>query len=439
MKGATFVRFLVMLFLPPLLLTVSCRPVADLSREELSRIPPSVRAQEGTAPFDDLDLPSLEKAVAASIRYYRGRGAEEKHCLRGRCHSAAEMISGLERFLKIMKSELSAAAKERAVREEFDIVATDEDIVYTGYYEPILNGSLQRTSRCRYPLYRVPEETVVVRLDRFEGAWGQDRLIGRLEKGEVVPHYSRRQIDSQGILAGRGLEIAWVDDPVDLFSLHIQGSGKIRLDDGRQVAVSYAQSNGRPFRGLTGMMTARGLLTEGEGSYERMKKVLRERPAERQELMNYNERYIFFRVVPEGPLGALGLTLVPGRSVATDLDIYPKGALAIIETRKPAFADDGRIVSWQPFSRLVLNHDTGAAIKGPGRVDIFCGIGPEAERTAGAMKEKGRMFFILKRRDRQGRIPSGFDSPGSFCYTAAAGGGKGHGGKTSSHRAVPEE
>jgi len=310
------------------------------------------------------------------------------------------MISGLESFLKIMKSDLSAVAKERVIRAEFEIVAADEDTVFTGYYEPILNGSLTRTERCRYPLYRIPEETVVIRLDRFEGTWGQGRLIGRLDKGEVLPHFSRRQIDSQGVLAGRGLEIAWVDDPVDLFSLHIQGSGKIRLADGRQIAVNYAQSNGRPFRGLTGMMASRGLLAEGERSYEQMKRVLRERPEERQELMNYNQRYIFFRIVPEGPLGALGLTLVPERSIATDLDLYPKGALAMIETRKPVFADDGRILSWQPFTRLVLNHDTGAAIKGPGRVDLFCGTGPVAERTAGAMKEKGRMFFILKRSDQ---------------------------------------
>ncbi len=391
---------LLLLLLPTLLFIASCRPVSDLSRDDSPRIPPSIQVQEGTVPFDDLDLPSLEKAIAVSIQYYRSRGAEETHCLRDRCYSAVEMISGLESFLKIMKSDLSAVAKERVIRGEFEIVAADEDTVFTGYYEPILNGSLTRTERCRYPLYRIPEETVVIRLDRFEGTWGQGRLIGRLDKGEVLPHFSRRQIDSQGVLAGRGLEIAWVDDPVDLFSLHIQGSGKIRLADGRQIAVNYAQSNGRPFRGLTGMMASRGLLAEGERSYEQMKRVLRERPEERQELMNYNQRYIFFRIVPEGPLGALGLTLVPERSIATDLDLYPKGALAMIETRKPVFADDGRILSWQPFSRLVLNHDTGAAIKGPGRVDLFCGTGPVAERTAGAMKEKGRMFFILKRSDQ---------------------------------------
>jgi len=389
--------FLILLFLPLILLVASCRPVSDLSREDSPRVPPSYQVREEEAMLDDLDLSSLKKAIGVSIQYYRSRGAEETYCLRNRCYSSAEMIASLESFLRIMISDLPAAAKLKAIREEFEIVAADEDIVFTGYYEPILKGSLKRTEHCRYPLYRTPEETVVVRLDRFQGTYSQGRLIGRLEKGEVLPHFSRRQIDSEGVLAGRGLEIAWVDNPVDLFSLHIQGSGKIRLADGRQVAVNYAQSNGRPFRGLTGMMAARGLLAEGERSYEQMKRVLLDRPGERQELMNYNERYIFFRIVPEGPLGALGLTLVPGRSIATDFDLYPKGALAMIETRKPVFDDEGRIISWQPFSRLVLNHDTGAAIKGPGRVDLFCGTGPAAERTAGAMKEKGRMFFILKR------------------------------------------
>ncbi|HPC32023.1 MAG TPA: MltA domain-containing protein [Syntrophales bacterium] len=395
---------LAILLLMVLFLT-TCRPAPGIRLQpEQAPVPVPFPMRTGETFPDDLDLVSLEKALTASVRYYRNQGAFGSHCYRSRCYNSREMIAGLERFLQIMKSDLPAAAKEAAIREDFELVEagdSDEDsVLVTGYYEPVLNGSLERTERFRYPLYKPPEETVVVRLDEFGEKCGPGRLIGRLVEGEVLPHYTRREIDSEGALAGRGLEIAWVDDPVALFSLHIQGSGKLRLADGRLMAVNFAQSNGRPFRGLTEMMAARGLLGEGGRSYEEMKRVLNERVAERQELMNYNERYIFFRFVSEGPIGALGFPLVPGRSIATDLTLYPKGALAVIRTRKPVFDTDGRIVSWQSFTRFVLNQDTGAAIKGPGRVDLFCGQGPAAERAAGAMKEKGRLTFLLLKTGR---------------------------------------
>jgi membrane-bound lytic murein transglycosylase A len=298
---------------------------------------------------------------------------------------------------------LTSGEREQKIRDDFVLVragGTSEDegkVLFTGYFEPILEGSRLKTDRFRYPLYKTPDETVVVTVDRAgtNGQDGNDKLVGRLHNGEVIPHFSRREIDEEGVLAGRGLEIAWVDDQVALFLLHIQGSGKIRLPDGRLLHVTYAQSNGRPFRGLTTMMVEKGLLKENGKSYEHMKRFLLDNPEGRQELMNYNERYVFFRTVADGPLGALNLPLVAGRSIATDLDLYPRGALALIKTRKPVFDEQGRISSWKTFSRFVLNHDTGAAIKGPGRVDLFCGTGEKAERTAGAMKENGELFFLF--------------------------------------------
>ena len=391
--------YLVFLLLWSLLLPVACRPVAELPREETWRPAPSAAAGGGEAAFpDDLDYRSLEQAVTRSIAFYEQQGARSSYCYRDRCRTAAEMIAGLREFLRIAGSDLPVAEREKAVRERFLLLPVADDVLVTGYYEPILNGALHKSERFRYPIYRPPPEAVVVRLDRFAAKYGNDRLVGQVRKGEVLPLPTRREIDAEGALRGRGLEIAWVDDPVALFSLHIQGSGKIRLTDGRMIRVTYAQSNGRPFRGLTAMMADRGLLKEGERSYELMKKTLYERSAEeRQELMNYNERYIFFRMVSEGPLGALGLPLVAGRSIAADLDLYPRGGLAMLKTRKPVFDREGNIVSWQSFTRFVLNHDAGAAIKGPGRIDLFCGTGPEAERTAGAMKEKGELYFLFRK------------------------------------------
>jgi membrane-bound lytic murein transglycosylase A len=398
-------RILNFLVLLPVLFMATCAPIKEMPRKEYPRGPAPVVSVPEAVELDDLDLASLEKAVALSIQFYEKSGSKESYCLRGQCYSSREMIAGLEQFLKIMRRDMLPEEKEQVIRDEFilaraaaDKAGAEGKVLFTGYFEPILEGSRTKTDRFRYPLYKTPGETVVVPVNRAEGQDGQDKFVGRLHNGEIVSHFSRREIDEAGILAGRGLEIAWVDDPVALFLLHIQGSGKIRLADGCLLQVTYAQSNGRPFRGLTGMMVGKGLLKENERSYAKMKRFLLDNPEGRQELMNYNERYVFFRTAAEGPLGALNLPLVAGRSIATDLDIYPRGALALIKTRKPVYDEQGRVSSWQTFSRFVLNHDTGAAIKGPGRADLFCGTGATAERTAGAMKERGELYFLLVRK-----------------------------------------
>ena len=397
-------RIIIFLILFPAFFLAGCAPISEMPREKSRGGQPPFASVQDAGQMDDLDLDSLEKAVALSIQYYEKAGSNGSYCLRDQCYSSREIIDGLEKFLRIMRRDMTPEEVERTIRDEFILVrvagtaGVEGNVVFTGYFEPILEGSRTKTDRFRYPLYKTPGETVVVPVDRSDSQDGRDKFVGRLHNGEVIPHFSRREIDENGVLAGRGLEIAWVDDQVALFLLHIKGSGKIRLPEGRLLHVTYAQSNGRQFRGLTGMMVEKGLLKENEKSYEQMKRFLLDHPEERQELMSYNERYVFFRTATEGPLGALNLPLVAGRSIATDLDIYPRGALALIKTRKPVFDEQGRISSWQSFSRFVLNHDTGAAIKGPGRADLFCGTGEAAERTAGAMKESGELYFLVKKR-----------------------------------------
>ncbi|MGZ3580202.1 MAG: 3D domain-containing protein, partial [Syntrophales bacterium] len=128
-------------------------------------------------------------------------------------------------------------------------------------------------------------------------------------------------------------------------------------------------------------------------------------PAELSDIFNYNESYVFFRVVENGPIGALGLTLTSGRSIATDLDLFPRGALAFIRLRKPVFEKNGNIKAWKTFSRFVLNQDTGGVIKGPGRVDLFCGTGSDAEMLAGSLKENGELYFLVKKKVSRAGVP----------------------------------
>jgi membrane-bound lytic murein transglycosylase A len=150
----------------------------------------------------------------------------------------------------------------------------------------------------------------------------------------------------------------------------------------------------------------RSNLSQAETSHQSLKKYLREHTDDLSEIFGYNESYIFFRIVEYGPIGALGLTLTAGRSIATDLDLFPRGAPAFIRLRKPVFDENGNIKTWESFSRFVLNQDTGGVIKGAGRVDLFCGTGAGAEMMAGSLKEQGELFFLVKKNINAGKESS---------------------------------
>jgi len=330
---------------------------------------------------DDLDFASLELAIDRSVQYYEGSGQNCVYQIADKSFGVKQLKDSLIAFREIIKNDASIEEKKNQIRQEFDIykVAGDDEyggVLFTGYYEPLLDGSLTPTDKYKYPLYKSPPDLVMKAISKNE------TKISRMKNGEAVPYYTRREIDVEGVLKGRGLELLWVADPVELFTLHIQGSGKIKLEDGRMLTVSYAQNNGRPFRIINNRNVKNFLKSKQE--------------EELFEILSYNERYIFFRFVEE-PLGSLGQPVTPDRSIATDPDYFPQGALAFIRLRKPVFDAEGNISQRVPFSRFVLSQDKGSAIKGPGRVDLFCGFGANAQSTAGSLKEKGELFFLIKK------------------------------------------
>jgi len=346
---------------------------------------------------DDLDADSLNLAVDRSLRYYQNGGRSQVFAVEGRLVDAAVMIDTLLALRGIISLALDPEERNRRIRENFEVYRAfgekrDGAVLFTGYYEPLLEGSLVRTDKHRYPLYRTPPDLNAEQISPTE------TRISRLENGRKNPYYSRREIDIDGVLLGRGLEIAWVADPVELFSLHIQGSGKIRLPDGRTVSVSYAQNNGRPFRSVTRNMLDQNRIAQSDSGYRSFKTFLKSKSEQDLfEILSYNERYIFFRFVDSEPVGSLGQPVTPNRTIATDPDYFPQGAPAFIRMRKPVFDENGNIMSRVGFSRFVLNQDRGSAIKGPGRVDLFCGFGDQAQSTAGTIKEKGELYFLIKR------------------------------------------
>ncbi len=265
--------------------------------------------------------------------------------------------------------------------------------LFTGYYEPLLRGSTTPDERFRYPLYRRPPELVTVELGGFDPELDGKRIAGRLESGRLLPFPDRAAIEA-GALAGRGLELLWVDDPIALFFLHIQGSGQIQLTDGRRIRVGYAGWNGRKYYAIGRALIERGAIPKERMSLFAIRDWLEANPGEAQALMNRNPSYVFFRELTgldaaSGPPGTMGVPLAPGRSLAVDRRFLPLGSPLWLDTTAPT--PEGEV----PLRRLMVAQDTGGAIKGPVRGDVFWGTGELAEYLAGHMKQPGRLYILL--------------------------------------------
>ena len=270
----------------------------------------------------------------------------------------------------ICRLATDAAATDASAKAFFELVFKPVQIgaapaLFTGYYEPELQGSSSRSPRFAYPIYARPPE---------------------LQDGQVF--YDRAAIES-GALRGRGLELAWLEDPVEVFFLHIQGSGRIKMTDGRVMRVGYAGRNGHAYVSVGKEMVARGTMSADQVSAQGIRAYVRRNPAVGADLLNINPSYIFFRKIADlpadkGPIGAMGKSITTLRSVAIDPDFTLLGAPVWIEK-------DGDM----PLRRLMVAQDTGGAIKGPQRADIFYGTGEQAGNDAGTIKDGGRMIVLL--------------------------------------------
>lgn len=259
----------------------------------------------------------------------------------------------------------------------------------TGYYEPIIRGDRTRTERARFPIYGLPDDLISVELSDTNPELKFLRLRGRLVGNRLVPYYTREEITA-GTGGFCGVPIAWAEDPVDLFYLHIQGSGRVELPDGSQIRIGYAGQNGHPFRSVARILIERGDLDPGNASMQAVRQWVQRNPDRMDELLNLNPSYVFFREMPDavgGPLGTLGVPLTDRRSAAVDPGFIPLGAPLFLSTTRP--------LSDQPLNRLMLAQDTGGAIRGAVRVDFFWGLGDEAGAQAGKMKQPGRKWLLL--------------------------------------------
>lgn len=387
-------------FLVPIIL-FAC---AKLTREVKVPEEPLILLEGKNIPAfeDDLDRESLRIAISRSIEYFRRLPEDHVFEYGEDQYSTGYLIQSMETLLHLLDEAEDMKELTDMIRQRFNVyqsVGSDGrgGVLYTGYYEPILEGSLTPDENYRWPLYKRPGDLMAIDLGLFKPKFKGEKIVARYDGSGIVPYFSREEIDSSRVLSGRELEIAWLEDPIDVFFLHIQGSGQIMLENGVRLRVNYSASNGRPYRSIGGLLINQGIITRDEMNIPRLREYLRDNPSQREEILNYNESYVFFRVVEEGPLGNIEVPLTPGRSIATDSRLFPKGSLVYICAEKPIIDDSGTIIAWVPFSRFALNQDTGGAIKGPGRVDLFWGSGETAGIAAGQMKNEGNLYFLVEK------------------------------------------
>ncbi len=281
-----------------------------------------------------------------------------------------------------------AFIETRFVAHEMYAEANGTDGLITGYYEPLLFGSRTKSERYRFPLYRAPSDLLTVDLGSIYPELANKVVRARIKNKRVVPYYSRAEIDNGGNPL-KGNELVWVDNIVDLFFLHIQGSGRIQLDDGRELAVGYADQNGHPYESIGTQLIRMGELEAKAVNMPSIKDWLSAYPDKAIELLNSNPSYIFFslRLTDDtGPVGSLNVPLTSERSIAVDRRYIPLGFPVWLDTKLP---------NQQPYQRLMMAQDTGGAIKGSVRADVFFGHGQRAERLAGNMKQPGRLYILL--------------------------------------------
>jgi membrane-bound lytic murein transglycosylase A len=309
------------------------------------------------------------------------------------------MAEGLAAFRNLIATNPTPQGLNQYVRDHFEVYraagsAEDGQVLFTGYYEPLLEGHTVQDGVYKFPIYGRPTDLAILDLSPFGEKYKGVRLTGRYTSPDFVPYHDRRAIDLSGVLADKAQVLAWVKDPVDLFFLHIQGSGKVTIPNQSPLRVHYAAANGRPYRSIGRLLIDTGKIPREEMSMQSIRAYLKAHPEEMDDILHYNPSYVFFQLETEGPLGAINVVLTPGRSLALDRKLFPLAGLAFARIPIPLVSGDGTIAQWMPASRFVLPQDTGGAIKGAGRADLFWGDGEYAALAAGHMQHKGELFLL---------------------------------------------
>ncbi|MFH2045553.1 MAG: MltA domain-containing protein [Pseudomonadota bacterium] len=349
---------------------------------------------------DDLNYENLDESITQSLSYLLKRPADKKFKFANDIYTTSQMVESLEAFQKFIASRPPADDLRDYIKTNYYVYkSTGNDkngrVLFTGYYEPELEGSLFKNDIYKYPVYGKPSDLVTIDLSLFSLKYKGEKITGRYTGQTVVPYYDRKQIETGAIAENEAIVIAWVKDPVSLFFLQIQGSGKINLDNGEILHVHYHATNGHPYKSIGALLIQQDIIPRSEMSMQNIRKYLNSNPDKMHEILNHNPSYVFFKPEQAGPFGYLEVKLTPQRSVALDKSIFPLSGLVYVETLKPDIDENGEIIAWSNYNKFVLAQDTGGAIRGPGRADLFWGNGKYAEIAAGNMQHEGNFYFLV--------------------------------------------
>ena len=343
---------------------------------------------------DDMELQHLAAALTRSLAYLRKVPASSRYAIAEQMVPVQRLIDSARHLQQLVQSHPSTEELNRRLNRDYDILqlnkppeAAPKRMLITGYYQPIFPGSLKQQPPYLFPLYRIPDNLLIHR----EG--GKKKVLGRKDNGKIIPYWTRQEIEQGQLLHGQ--ELVWLKDPFDAFVLHVQGSGIIRLADGSERGVHYAVKNGRDYRSIGKYLVDTGRMPLADVTMDSIRRYIDQHPTERDLILHQNDSFIFFHWSPPGPaIGNLGQELTPGRSIAADQGWYPPGSLVFLDSRRPIMVE-GQVAEWKRMRRLVTVQDTGSALTGSGRIDIFWGTGEQAGQEAGQMKEDGMAYLLL--------------------------------------------
>ncbi len=333
-----------------------------------------------------LDLVDLRTAIDNSLNYLRKPSSRQFFPCGEITHTRA--VDSLNAFAELLDSGLTVRGLNEAIRERFDVymsVGCDDrgTVLFTGYYTPIFNGSLVRTERFGYPLYKMPDDLV----KGFDG-----EILGRRgADGQLWPYPSRAEIEDSRML--QGTELVWLGDPFEVYIAHVQGSAKVRQPDGELITVGYAANNGYEYKSVSKELVKDGRISGEQMSLSAMIDYFRRNKYQVDTYVRRNPRFVFFKIEDGPPRGSLNEPVTAFRSIATDKSIFPRGCLTFISTTLPR-ARGGTVAS-QLYSGFALDQDTGGAIRAAGRCDVYMGQGDTAGKLAGQTYQEGRLYYLF--------------------------------------------
>lgn len=347
---------------------------------------------------DDMDIESLIETSKRQAAYLAKQDPDKKISFGTDSYENRWLLRSVKELITQLQQSPDKNVLNQFLRKNFlvyqaggRIKKRGRSMLVTGYYEPLFPGSLTRDPPFLTPIYSLPQSLVV------QSAEDGKKKIGRYDQNNTfIDYWTRAEIENNNLL--KGDELAFLQDPFDAFLLHVQGSGRIQLPDKSIISVRFAGSNGLDYNSIGKLLVDEKIMSLEEVNIPAIRSYLRRHPEEQQRILQHNPRFIFFtRGDTLSPKGSSGEILTPGRSIAMDSSSLPGGTIGYLSSRKPVFDSNGTIIGWIPLNRIVFPQDSGAAIKGTGRVDIFWGNDKYAELAASHMKEEGKLYFLVKK------------------------------------------